>query len=110
MCLVQRDRRSRLKVGYGRTSTLEQQAGLNAQIRDLKAAGCEKVFEEQVSSIAKRPQLEACLDFIREGDTLVVTKLDRLARSTQHLLEVLDRVKSKGAVLHILNLGADTGT
>jgi DNA invertase Pin-like site-specific DNA recombinase len=99
-----------LKVGYGRTSTLEQQAGLDAQIRDLKAAGCEKVFEEQVSSVAKRPQLEACLDFIREGDTLVVTKLDRLARSTQHLLEIADRVKSKGAVLHILNLGADTGT
>jgi DNA invertase Pin-like site-specific DNA recombinase len=99
-----------LKVGYGRTSTFEQQAGLAAQLRDLKAAGCEKVFEEQVSSVAKRPQLEACLDFIREGDTLVVTKLDRLARSTQHLLEIAARVKSKGAVLHILNLGADTGT
>ena len=99
-----------MKVGYGRTSTFEQQAGLAAQLRDLKTAGCEKVFEEQVSSVAKRPQLEACLDFIREGDTLVVTKLDRLARSTQHLLEIADRVKSKGAVLHILNLGADTGT
>jgi len=99
-----------LKVGYGRTSTFEQQAGLAAQLRDLKAAGCEKVFEEQVSSVAKRPQLEACLDFIREGDTLVVTKLDRLARSTQHLLEVADRVKAKGADLSILNLGADTST
>jgi DNA invertase Pin-like site-specific DNA recombinase len=55
-------------------------------------------------------QLEACLDFIREGDTLVVVKLDRLARSTQHLLKIADRVRSKSAVLHILNLGADTGT
>jgi DNA invertase Pin-like site-specific DNA recombinase len=99
-----------LKVGYGRTSTLEQQAGLDAQIRDLKAAGCEKLFSEQVSAVGKRPQLEAALDFIREEDTLLVTKLDRLARSTQHLLEVADRVKTKGADLCILNLGADTST
>ena len=99
-----------MKVGYGRTSTLEQQAGLDAQIRELKAAGCEKIFTEQVSAVGKRPQLEAALDFIREGDTLLVTKLDRLARSTQHLLEVADRVKGKGADLSILNLGADTST
>jgi len=99
-----------LKVGYGRTSTLEQQAGLDAQIRDLKAKGCEKIFSEQVSAVGKRPQLEAALDFIREGDILLVTKLDRLARSTQHLLEVADRVKAKGADLCILNLGADTST
>ena len=99
-----------MKVGYGRTSTLEQQAGLDAQIRDLKAAGCEKLFSEQVSAVGKRPQLEAALDFIREEDTLLVTKLDRLARSTQHLLEVADRVKTKGADLCILNLGADTST
>jgi DNA invertase Pin-like site-specific DNA recombinase len=99
-----------LKVGYGRTSTLEQQAGLDAQIRDLKAAGCEKIFSETVSALAKRPALQAVLDFIREGDTLVVTKLDRLARSTRHLLEVADRVKARGADLCILNLGADTST
>jgi DNA invertase Pin-like site-specific DNA recombinase len=99
-----------LKVGYGRTSTFEQQAGLAAQLRDLKTAGCEKVFEEQVSSVAKRPQLEACLDFIREGDTLVVTKLDRLARSTQHLLEIADLVRRKGADLHILNLNIETSS
>jgi DNA invertase Pin-like site-specific DNA recombinase len=99
-----------LKVGYGRTSTLEQQAGLDAQFRDLKAAGCEKIFSEQVSAVGKRPQLEAALDFIREGDTLTVTKLDRLARSTQHLLEIAERVKSKRADLAILNLGADTST
>src|SRR6516162_1228078 len=73
--------------------------GLDAQIRDLMAAGCEKIFSEQVSAVGKRSQLEAALDFIREGDTLLVTKLDRLARSTQHLLEVADRVKTKGADL-----------
>jgi DNA invertase Pin-like site-specific DNA recombinase len=99
-----------LKVGYGRTSTLEQVAGMDAQLRDLSAAGCEKVFTEQVSAVGNRPQLEAALDFIREGDVLVVTKLDRLARSTQHLLEIADRVKAKGAGLNILNLGADTST
>jgi len=99
-----------LKVGYGRTSTLEQQAGLDAQFRDLHTAGCEKIFSEQVSSVGKRPQLDAALEFIREGDTLVITKLDRLARSTQHLLEIAERVKAKGADLSILNLGADTST
>jgi DNA invertase Pin-like site-specific DNA recombinase len=97
-------------VGYGRTSSLEQQAGLDAQIRDLKAAGCEKIFSEQVSAVGKRVELEAALDFVREGDTLAVTKLDRLARSTQHLLEIAERVKAKRADLCILNLGADTST
>ena len=62
-----------MKVGYGRTSTLDQQAGFDAQIRDLTAAGCEKIFSEQVSAVGKRPQLEAVLEFIREGDTLTVT-------------------------------------
>jgi DNA invertase Pin-like site-specific DNA recombinase len=84
-----------LKVGYARTSTLDQQAGFDAQIRDLTDCGCEKIFSEKVSAVGKRPQLEAALDFIREGDTLIVTKLDRLARSTQHLLEIADRVKAK---------------
>jgi DNA invertase Pin-like site-specific DNA recombinase len=99
-----------LKVGYGRTSTLDQRAGMEAQLRDLRATGAEKIFEEQVSSVGQRPQLEACLDFIREGDTLVVTKLDRLARSTQHLLEVAHLVKRKGADLHILNLNIETSS
>ena len=99
-----------LKVGYARTSTLDQQAGFEAQLRDLQAAGCEKIFGEKVSAVGCRAELEAALDFIREGDTLIVTKLDRLARSTQHLLEILDRVKAKGADLHILNLGADSAS
>jgi DNA invertase Pin-like site-specific DNA recombinase len=85
-----------LKVGYARTSGVEQQAGLDAQFRDLKGAGCEKIFSEQISAIGKRQQLEAAIDFIREGDTLVVTKLDRLARSTQHLLEMAGSCKLKG--------------
>src|SRR6266849_665176 len=99
-----------LKVGYARTSTLEQKAGFEAQLRELEAIGCEKVFREQVSSVAQRLQLEAVLDFVREGDVLTVTKLDRLARSTQHLLEIVERVRRKEAHLQILNLGMDTGT
>jgi DNA invertase Pin-like site-specific DNA recombinase len=99
-----------MKVGYARVSTLEQQAGFEAQIRDLKAVSCEKIFSEQVSAVGKRPQLDSALEFIRENDTLVVTRLDRLARSTHHLLDIAERVRAKGADLCILTLGADTGT
>jgi DNA invertase Pin-like site-specific DNA recombinase len=97
-------------IGYARTSTLDQTAGFEAQVTELKQARCEKVFSEQVSSVAPRAQLEAALDYIREGDVLVVCKLDRLARSTQHLLEIVDQVKRKGAHLQVLNLGMDTST
>jgi DNA invertase Pin-like site-specific DNA recombinase len=98
-----------LRVGYARTSTVEQEAGLDAQIRDLRAAGCEEIFAEQVSSVAKRAKLEEAITFVRKGDTLVVTRLDRLARSTRDLLELRDRIKAKGAELNVLNLG-DTGS
>ena len=65
-------------------------AGLDAQLRDLKAAGCRKIFREQISSVAKeRPELKAALGYIREGDTLVITKLDRLARSAGQLQEIV---------------------
>jgi DNA invertase Pin-like site-specific DNA recombinase len=74
-------------VGYARTSTTEQRAGLEAQLRDLKAAGCAKVFKEQVSSIGERAQLEAVLDYVREGDTLVVTKLDRLQKFIYRIIK-----------------------
>ena len=99
-----------MRVGYARTSTLDQQAGFEAQLRELKAAGCEKVFQEQVSSVGKREQLEAALHFVREGDILSVTRLDRIARSTQHLREIVERVKRKGANLQILGLGIDMST
>ena len=60
-------------VGYARTSTIEQEAGFEAQLKQLKAAGCEKVFSEQVSAVAAtREQLEAALDFVREGDSFIV--------------------------------------
>lgn len=99
-------------VGYARTSTLDQTAGLEAQQRDLEAAGVGKLFSEQVSSVdvAKREALESALDYLREGDTLVVTKLDRLARSVAHLMQIVERIQAKGAALRILNLGVDTAT
>lgn len=97
-------------IGYARTSTLEQDAGLDAQVRDLTALGCEKLFKEQVSSVAPRKALEDALDFAREGDTLVVTKLDRLARSVTHLGAILDTLSAKGVALRILDLGVDTST
>lgn len=99
-------------IGYARTSTLDQKAGIEAQARDLAAAGCEKVFSEQVSSVdvTNREQLVSALEFVREGDTLVITKLDRLARSVAHLLGIMEALKAKGAHLRILNMGIDTAT
>ncbi len=98
-------------VGYARTSTAEQDAGLEAQMRDLRAAGCVKIFPEQVSSVGDRAELEQALRYVRGGDTLVVTKVDRLARSTVGLWEIvqrLDAVDDGGAGLRILNLGGET--
>lgn len=93
-------------VGYARTSTAEQAAGLQAQVRDLEnLVGCKKIFSEQVSSVGVRSQLNAALDFVREGDTVVVTRLDRLARSTSHLLSLVERLDEKGVALRILDFG-----
>jgi DNA invertase Pin-like site-specific DNA recombinase len=92
-------------VGYCRTSSVEQRAGLEAQERDLIAAGCEKVFSEQVSSVAKREKLEAALDFVREGDTLVCTRVDRLSRGVADLLGIVERLEKKGVALRILSFG-----
>jgi len=98
-------------IGYARTSTLDQKASIDAQVRDLKAAGSEKILQEQVSSVdvAKRARLAEALEHIRRGDTLVVTKLDRLARSVRHLFEITETLAEKGAALRILDLGIDTG-
>ena len=84
--------------------------GFEAQNRELKAVGAEKLFAEQVSSVAARPQLEAALDFVREGDVFVVTKLDRLARSVANMLEIVARLDRKSVALRIINLGLDTST
>lgn len=97
-------------VGYARTSTVDQDAGLEAQLRDLRAAGCDEVFEEQVSSVQRREELGKALRFVRKGDTLVVTKLDRLARSVPDLVKILGSLDEKGAALRILAMNLDTET
>lgn len=97
-------------VGYARTSTVEQSAGFEAQIRELSTVGCEKLFQEQVSSVAKRSQLDAAIEFVREGDVLVVTKLDRLARSVRDLMNIIQKLEHEKVGLRVLNLGMDTNT
>lgn len=97
-------------IGYARTSSLAQEAGLEAQVRDLTALGCERLYQEQVSSVGVRPQLQAALDFARAGDVLVVTKLDRLARSVVHLGHIIAQLEAKGIGLRIVAMGVDTTT
>src|SRR5580692_6802894 len=94
-------------IGYGRTSTFEQAAGLAAQERDLKAAGAAKLFTEQVSSVAQRARLAECLAFLREGDVLMVTKPDRLARSTAELLAIEADLSKRGVGLVVLSMGGE---
>jgi DNA invertase Pin-like site-specific DNA recombinase len=96
-------------VAYARTSTVEQVAGFESQLKELKAAGCEKFFQEQVSSVVERKELDAAMAFVREGDVFVVTKLDRLARSIVDLLTIVEQLETKKVTLKILNLGVDTG-
>lgn len=98
-------------VGYARTSTFDQVAGLEAQIAELESAGCSKVYSEQISSIdADRPQLKAALDFLREGDTFIVTRPDRLARGTTDLLGIVDDLGKRGVRVRLLSMDLDTGT
>jgi len=99
-----------MQIGYARSSTVDQEAGYQAQIKSLKAAGCEKVFAEKLSSVAQRPQLETAIDYAREGDALVVTKLDRLARSVAHLVAIGERLDAKGISLKVLEQAIDTST
>ena len=98
-------------VGYGRTSTSDQQAGLEAQIAELEAAGATKVFQEHVSSVdAQRPQLRAALDWVRDGDTFMVTKPDRLARNVTDLLRIVEDLKARNVTVRIMSMGVDTST
>ncbi|CAG0899110.1 unnamed protein product [Darwinula stevensoni] len=97
-------------IGYARTSTTEQQAGFDAQIKELESIGCTKIFKEQVSSLATRQELDTAIEYAREGDVFVVTKLDRLARSMRDLMQIIDRLAQKHVTIRILNLGLDTKT
>ena len=84
-----------MKIGYARVSTEDQRLGL--QLDALRQVGCTRVFQEKVSGAGRdRPELARLLDQLREGDTVVVTKLDRLARSTRHLLEIVEHIRVAG--------------
>jgi DNA invertase Pin-like site-specific DNA recombinase len=97
-------------IGLCRTSTLEQEAGLEAQERTLRKAGAEKLFVEQTSSVGPRPGLEAAIEFSREGDTLAVSELSRLARSVADFCAIQRRLAAKRVELRVLNIGMDTAT
>ncbi len=97
-------------IGYARTSTTDQIAGLEAQERDLLAQGCERLWKEQTSALGPRNALEEAISFARSGDSLVVTKICRLARSVADLVSIIDRLEKKGVSLRILSMGIDTAT
>ena len=98
-------------IGYARTSTQDQKYSLEAQVEELKAAGCERLYQEEVSSVdSKREELKDALDYIREGDVLVVKKLDRLARSVADTVKIQEQLAAKNAGLKILDLKIDTTT
>lgn len=101
---------SGVKVGYARVSSYGQ--SLEVQLEKLEKAGCTRVFEEKRSgkALLKREQLKACLDFVREGDVLYVSKLDRLARNVRDLLNLAGRLEEKGVGLHVLDQNVDTTT
>lgn len=97
-------------VGYGRTSTSDQIAGLEDQVAELTKAGCTRIYREHVSALARhRPELEAALDWVRSGDTFVVTKPDRLARSVTELLGIVERLRGQGVTVRILSLNLTSG-
>jgi len=105
--MIRQMERQQMLIGYARTSTVDQQAGFEAQLVELKAYGCDRTYKEQVSAVATRNQLDSALDMLREGDKLVVTKLDRLARSVAHMGDILQQIEAKGAGLVILSLGSE---
>jgi DNA invertase Pin-like site-specific DNA recombinase len=96
-------------VGYARVSTLDQNPAL--QIDALKGVGCERIFTEKASGAQRdRPELKAALTYVRAGDTLVVWKLDRLARSMRQLIETVEDLQSRGIELRSLTESIDTAT
>jgi DNA invertase Pin-like site-specific DNA recombinase len=98
-----------VKVGYIRTSKKDQNPEL--QRRDLLAFGCEKIFEEQISSHKEdRPELKAAMDYCREGDEMVVWKLDRFGRSLRELIDLVNELRKRGVELVSLRESIDTTT
>jgi len=97
-----------MKIGYARVSTTDQ--NLDLQISALKNAGCENIYQEKKSSMAERPELDKMLRFLRAGDQVVVWKLDRLARSLKHLLNLIEDFKRRKVDFICLTNNIDTTT
>lgn len=96
--------------GYARVSTTDQE--LDVQIAALRAAGCQTIRSEKKSGTewSARTELQILLDFLREGDTLVVTRIDRLARSMKDLQDIVHELKGRGVALKATEQPIDTGT
>ncbi|TDL93341.1 recombinase family protein [Macrococcus brunensis] len=95
------------KIGYARVSTKEQ--NLDFQLDLLKERGCEKIFSEKVSGRKiKRTELDNCMDYLREGDTLVIYKLDRLGRTTKQLIELSQWLDDNHISLEIIDMNINT--
>jgi len=97
------------KIGYARVSTADQNP--DSQRDALLAAGCDKIFTDKASGkLAKRPEWDACLEYLRPGDVLVITRLSRAARSLRNLLDVADKLRERGIDLVVLKQAIDTTT
>ena len=97
-----------MKIGYARVSSTAQH--LDMQRTALTDAGCERIYEEKVSGVGDRTQLKAALQFLREGDTLVIYKLDRLGRSLKDLLDIIEQLQQRKVNLVSLRDAIDTGS
>jgi len=96
-------------VGYARVSSNDQ--SLDIQLQQLQFAGCDQVYQEKASGADdSRTELARALAYCQKGDTLTVCKLDRIARSTKHLLQIVDILEKKGVAFRILNINLDTAT
>lgn len=98
-----------MRIGYARVSTIDQ--NLDRQIDALKDAGCEKIFAEKASGRSKnRPELQRMLEYMRQGDQVVVVKLDRIGRNTKNLIELSEQFESAGVDFISLGDSIDTST
>src|SRR5260221_7817103 len=96
------------QVGYARVSTHSQKE--DSQVDELKAAGCERIFVDKGASgkLASRPELDACLQYLRQGDVLVITRLSRAMRSLRHMIELAHALQERGVGLKVLKQQIDT--
>lgn len=98
-----------MNVGYARVSTVAQDTAL--QLDALKSTGCERIYHESRSGASReRPELEKCLDVLREGDTLIVWRLDRLGRSLKDLVQIVSELEARGVGFRSLNESIDTSS